>query len=632
MDNFIEACKKGANKNRLGMIKTKEKEIKGSDSLKSFVVDSGCYVDDSIIGAIYIKCLTGDFVNLKMSLLDEEIEAKVGIKFSDQEEYRSLGHYIVEKPTDEKTSSNTSIKAYDYLMNKIDQKYECEINYGETITVKDLYIDVCNNLGLSPKTTEFLNSDILVFNNPFTNNETNRTVLKAIATVACSFVTIDANNQIDLSWLSDTLDYTFLKSEYSTLESNDTVLGPINTVVLRNSEIDDENVTKQAENIEIEHSVIISEDYILNSAEIRKQAIEKIFERLNGLTYVDCKLTTYYGKPFLKVGSKIKIETDNGFIETYILKHQFTFNGAFTSVIESSVPTKQEIKTKQEITLKEALKNTQIIVDKQNHKIESLVEEIDTSKETVLEMKNVITQNKEETTNLISQTGGMNLLKNSGFHQSADGWEKTENTNFEVITGNIDVEQNTTNKSELLLKNGTLSQEFSMIIGSTYTIAFKYKKEALNNRISRIRIYRTDNSYLDLFEESSAKNSRTQFFYTFTATVNSGRLEIYTDNDNIWIDDFIIQSGTSTEWSPNALETRGLGHKLTGNDLELYDLSNSLEKGNLDYNNLTFYKNDDLKAEYGANNMQVDNATINQTMDLCGLTYTKIDDDNIIVD
>ena len=322
MDNFIEACKKDANKNRLGMIKTKEKEIKGSDSLKSFVVDSGCYVDDSIIGAIYIKCLTGDFVNLKMSLLDEEIEAKVGIKFSDQEEYRSLGHYIVEKPTDEKTSSNTSIKAYDYLMNKIDQKYECEINYGETITVKDLYIDVCNNLGLSPKTTEFLNSDILVFNNPFTNNETNRTVLKAIATVACSFVTIDANNQIDLSWLSDTLDYTFLKSEYSTLESNDTVLGPINTVVLRNSEIDDENVTKQAENIEIEHSVIISEDYILNSAEIRKQAIEKIFERLNGLTYVDCKLTTYYGKPFLKVGSKIKIETDNGFIEILYIKIQ----------------------------------------------------------------------------------------------------------------------------------------------------------------------------------------------------------------------------------------------------------------------------------------------------------------------
>ena len=66
--------------------------------------------------------------------------------------------------------------------------------------------------------------------------------------------------------------------------------------------------------------------------------------------------------------------------------------------------------------------------------------------------------------------------------------------------------------------------------------------------------------------------------------------------------------------------------------IEVVNESNNIKEINLDYNNLTFYKNDDLKAEYGANNMQVDNATINQTMDLCGLTYTKIDDDNIIVD
>lgn len=64
MNDFIEACKKGANKDRLGILKIGEKEITGSDSLKSFTVEEGCYVDGSIIGAIYIKCLTGEFVNL----------------------------------------------------------------------------------------------------------------------------------------------------------------------------------------------------------------------------------------------------------------------------------------------------------------------------------------------------------------------------------------------------------------------------------------------------------------------------------------------------------------------------------------------------------------------------------------
>lgn len=247
------------------------------------------------------------------------------------------------------------------------------------------------------------------------------------------------------------------------------------------------------------------------------------------------------------------------------------------------------------------------------------------------EMTNVIKQTFDTTTNLISQTGGTNLLKNTQFYQDADEWNQSENVNFEVITGNVDVEQNTTNKSELLLKNGTLSQEFSMIVGKEYTIAFKYKKEALNNRESSIRIYRTDNTYIDVLNATEVQNSRKEFSYTFVATVSIARIEIYTNNDDFSINDLIIQSGTSTEWSPNATETRGLGHKLSGNALELYDLGTSGEKVILDYNNLTFFQNSTLKAEYGSNNMQVNNAIVNQTMNLCGLNYTKIDDDNVIV-
>ena len=61
-------------------------------------------------------------------------------------------------------------------------------------------------------------------------------------------------------------------------------------------------------------------------AELRKKAIDKIFERLNGLTYVDMKLTTYYGKPFLKLGDKIRIYTnETDYFDTYLLKHNFTF-------------------------------------------------------------------------------------------------------------------------------------------------------------------------------------------------------------------------------------------------------------------------------------------------------------------
>ena len=47
----------------------------------------------------------------------------------------------------------------------------------------------------------------------------------------------------------------------------------------------------------------------------------------------------------------------------YVLKHNFKYDGAFTSIIESPALTEQEIKTKQDISLVEALKNTQTIED-----------------------------------------------------------------------------------------------------------------------------------------------------------------------------------------------------------------------------------------------------------------------------
>ena len=108
------------------------------------------------------------------------------------------------------------------------------------------------------------------------------------------------------------------------------------------------------------------------------EAIEAIWNRVKVFTYVYTKLTTYYGKPFLKLGDKIRIYTnETDYFDTYLLKHNFTFDGTFISTIESPVLTEQEIKTKQDVSLKEILKNTQVIVDKQNSKIDMTIEKVE---------------------------------------------------------------------------------------------------------------------------------------------------------------------------------------------------------------------------------------------------------------
>lgn len=384
--NFINECKNRANGNRLGQIVVNglDNPITQSNNLQSFEIDSGCYVDGNIIGSVYSKCLKANFIADQNNLVGKYVQALAGVKYADlSTEYVNMGEYKVERPNNEITAQYSQITAYDNLYTNLDSKYVCNIDYstGNKI-VSDLYADVCSNLGLIPKTLEFINSTIPIYDNPFTNGEKNRTVLQTIAKISCSFVDIDNDtNIIDLCWLSsnEEPDYVFNLNDYSSVEGGQIVCGPINCLIIKNSQVDDENLTiKDDESIKIygENSIIISDDYILHNAELRQQAINYIWNRVKGMKYVDCKLTTYYGKPFLKLGAKIRIYVnDTDYFDTYVLKHNFTYDGSFTSVIESPALTKQEIKTKQDISLGQKLSNTQIDLDKQKKKITALVEE-----------------------------------------------------------------------------------------------------------------------------------------------------------------------------------------------------------------------------------------------------------------
>jgi len=130
---------------------------------------------------------------------------------------------------------------------------------------------------------------------------------------------------------------------------------------------------------------------------LREIAINNIFNRINGLTYYDTKLITYYGKPFLPIGAKIRIIiNDNDYVDTYNLKHYFEYDGTFNSTIESPSLTKEAIKVKQNAnSLAEKLYDTAINVDKQNEKINAIVMEQENqfSKVSQIEITNNSIQN-----------------------------------------------------------------------------------------------------------------------------------------------------------------------------------------------------------------------------------------------
>lgn len=423
--NFINECKKYAYENRYGRLAILNgAELNQSNVIQYFMIDSGAYDEGSIIGTVYCKKLNAQLINaLDKTLENASFLAQVGVKYDNNNtEYINLGKFTIEKPKDELIDNYTSFVAYDDLANNIDKPYVSNINYTSPKTLADLYQDVCLNLGLTPKTLSFLNSDIPITNNPFRNNETNRFVLETICKIASSFVEIDVeNNQIDLAWLSNNNnpDYIFQKRDYSTVNGGKVVYGPVNSLVIRSSSLESENVSiSDSESIEEygEHSIIIVDDYILNTPQLRQQALTDIWERVHNLQYVDCELTTYTGKPFLPIGSKIRIYTDEEeYFDTYVLQHQFTFDGTFRSVIKSPAMTEQQVAIKQDISLGERLRQTYISVDKQNGVIESVVRETtDTSNpNSIASKQSVLTQRVDTLESEIQNVAGMVMTKDS---------------------------------------------------------------------------------------------------------------------------------------------------------------------------------------------------------------------------
>ena len=352
---FIEECRNPAYKNRLGKVQlgdslfylTIQENLKIGNNLKVSVepinidksysclseisLNDSCYSNGSIIGTTISKNVTVK-VNDIRDYIENNFIANIGVKYNDNTtEYINLGNYITQSQTVDKTSKSTTINGLDKLY-KLDEVYDCSITDWTNVTIKDLLVDLCNNLGLELGTENFLNEDILVIGNHYQKNYKYRDVLSDICEIACSWAELDKSDKLYLKWFSDTIVDTLDKSQYSILEKNKEY-GEVNSLVIKDSAFEGENVAIQDdESISLygETQIAIINNNLLNTEELRQQAITSIWERIKGFKYVDCKIVSYYGKPFLKRGDKIRIEdVDGTYFETYVLNHNFKYDGAF---------------------------------------------------------------------------------------------------------------------------------------------------------------------------------------------------------------------------------------------------------------------------------------------------------------
>lgn len=419
--------------------------IDENNYLKDCTFEELRYVpDEGFIGGTVAKRVTGNFNNVdsSFSIQDREFELYLGVDLEDgTTEYIKYGTFIVQKPEDDQVNDNTSFEALDYMI-KLNLPWVDRMTYP--CTLKELFDDLVAQSGLSTKVTSFLNQDFIVENNQFEEGTTRRDVLKAIAQMAFNWARIDEDNDIVMDFeKKDEVAETLTADNYYNFKKQD-MYGPINVIVLRNSQVEGENITIRDEESIAQYGeteLVISDNPFAYTQAKRAELIEA-GRILFGLTYIPMSMDMI-GYMYLNCKDKIKATNlNNETFETYLLNHTIEYAGTISDSMEAPAATKTETKYQFTPPMIEALKHTELLVDKANQRIDAVIKNISDTNEKMVEIeatldgvtstvksvvqianeaKETAEQTSEKFENL--QSGANNLIINSGYFNNTDSWE-----------------------------------------------------------------------------------------------------------------------------------------------------------------------------------------------------------------
>lgn len=196
-----------------------------------FVPDEG-FIGQAVEREITIKINNEDN---QFNLENKEVEYYQGVKLNNGKiEYINFGKFIVLEPENNDTKETTEFIARDY-MKKFNIPYVHTL--GTNYTYLQLVESLCEQAGVELGSTSFRNSNKIIANNPFINNEQCRFVLKQVAKIAFSVAYIGQDNKLYIGFENkNTVDESITTDDYIELEDNDKIK-PVTVVTLRSSEV-----------------------------------------------------------------------------------------------------------------------------------------------------------------------------------------------------------------------------------------------------------------------------------------------------------------------------------------------------------------------------------------------------------
>lgn len=438
-----------------------------------FMLQDKCSVDGKLIGNVIAKNFECQIYSGKTyNLVDKRVRVHTGLRFDDgTEEYVPWGDFIVDTYENVESSNYVSIKAMDYMVKfnpaYIDNShYPCYlkdwvVNFANYFDVElgDLSYELTADTEINTEKIYYTkngddyepvdnpekenistyyevdlgsvsNQNFEIIETPEIANKTGREILKSVAEMFGSFATIGRDNKLYFK-LKEKTEVKIPKSPTLHSLTKNEKYGEINVVVLKLGQAEGENVTKRDEASIAkygENIIQIEDNVFLNSQAKREMAINELFDRLKGFSYVDFS-AEWNNFMYLDSGDAIECQNkdDDTYFETMLLNQTLYIPNTTKSTI--SAPSESKAEEKYQFTEEQKQINlyTELRVNKvegaitaTTKKTQDIYDDLNNNYYSKTNINQLLQTAESGITNTFSEAGGNNIFRNTGLWFKAD--------------------------------------------------------------------------------------------------------------------------------------------------------------------------------------------------------------------
>ena len=381
--------------------------IRDDDDLISFKISCESGMCKSAMRKLEAKYLG------EHNLLGKWVSAGFGVKLaSGAYDYLHYGSFLVSELTITKDAGTTSIVAYDKMVNAMKTYAKLDVEYPI-----DLYTytqKLCEACGLELGNTSFsVHGDWQIDGELWENISgiTYRDIFVQIAQATASTCMVSNDDKVYFKPLTATGEQlTYDNMLKLKLEPK---YGEINSVVLSRTPQEDNVYLRDEDSVlaneltecKIENNEIVDKD--------RENAITPIYNALHGVSYYPFETTTE-GLGWYEIADCFDIVNDTGDVfPTALFNLSVTIDGSLKETLKTAADTKTQTQYQYATSIAKRVKNTEILVNKQEGYIQQLVSDVYEEDGAVNKKYTQIYQTIDEIVNSVQNSGGSNLLKNS---------------------------------------------------------------------------------------------------------------------------------------------------------------------------------------------------------------------------